>query len=804
YKISETITRVKQEGSKMKGIAKRAATIFLALAVIFTFTPFVCGATGGQFGVQVVYAEDTVVDAIYIEYDPNEIVLNTAYTEGELNVVVRGNTTYTPENTFYKRGAGQMLAFKYESGEQTYWWGVYDSTDPIDPETEYALDIDGIDVKTGKDWVPALYNCTDYTLASDCPEFSVYVNGVKREDAILRCEEDGLADFIVPLGPVSTDPIIKSVTIAGNDFSMKVGTSHQFEAAVTGNAEDRSVNWSVSGANSTGTSIDNSGLLTIGADESAETVTVTARANANNYKCDTKTVQVVQEEPIIEGVTISPQEYSCYPGSGVRFTATVTGTELDKSVIWSIDSEHNPGTTISDTGYLTISSKETAETITVTVTSVKDPTKKASATVTILQPETVSAIYIEYDPNTLALNTAYTEGELNAMVRENMTYSPKSTFYLRGIGRHLAFKYEDGEQTYWWSVYDSTDLINTETEYAIGIDGIDVISGKDWAAALYACPNWTKASDCPGFSVYVNGEKRMDAEFRCAEDGLASFIVPIHFKELNKDNVALSTTSFTYNGKVQLPGVKDGTKKLVKDQDYTVTIKNSAGTKVSSPKKADTYSVTIKGKGQYIGTVTKTFKINPLSLSASSVKTKVGTIGTDNVKWCTGSLIKPTPTVTAYVGGKTVTLKRSTDGGKTGDYKLTYKNNKVPGTATVTVTGINNYKGSISKTFKIKVKPTTLVSVSALSKGFTAKWNKQSSTYCSGYQIQYSTSSTFKSSNKTVTVSGASVASKKVAKLTGGKKYYVRVRTYKTVTIDGKKVKKYSTWSAKKTVTTKK
>ena len=135
----------------MKGLAKRAATIFLALAVIFTFTPFIGDVTDGAAGAQEVYAEDTVVDAIYIEYDPNEIVLNTAYTEGELNVVVRGNTTYTPENTFYQRGAGQMLAFKYESGEQTYWWGVYDSTDPIDPETEYALDIDGIDVKTGKD-----------------------------------------------------------------------------------------------------------------------------------------------------------------------------------------------------------------------------------------------------------------------------------------------------------------------------------------------------------------------------------------------------------------------------------------------------------------------------------------------------------------------------------------------------------------------------------------------------------------------------------------------------------------------------
>ena len=56
YKISDTITRVKQEGSKMKGIAKRAATIFLALAVIFTFTPFIGDVTDGAMGAQDVHA----------------------------------------------------------------------------------------------------------------------------------------------------------------------------------------------------------------------------------------------------------------------------------------------------------------------------------------------------------------------------------------------------------------------------------------------------------------------------------------------------------------------------------------------------------------------------------------------------------------------------------------------------------------------------------------------------------------------------------------------------------------------------
>lgn len=66
--------------------------------------------------------------------------------------------------------------------------------------------------------------------------------------------------------------------------------------------------------------------------------------------------------------------------------------------------------------------------------------------------------------------------------------------------------------------------------------------------------------------------------------------------------------------------------------------------------------------------------------------------------------------------------------------------------------------------------------------------------------IQYSTSSTFKSGDKTVTVTSYKTTSKTISKLAGGKKYYVRIRTYKTVG----KTKFYSAWSAKKTAVTKK
>ena len=57
---------------------------------------------------------------------------------------------------------------------------------------------------------------------------------------------------------------------------------------------------------------------------------------------------------------------------------------------------------------------------------------------------------------------------------------------------------------------------------------------------------------------------------------------------------------------------------------------------------------------------------------------------------------------------------------------------------------------------------------------------------------------------KTVTISKNSTTSKSVGKLKAKKKYYVRVRTYKTVKFGGKSVILYSGWSKAKSVTTKK
>jgi hypothetical protein len=56
-------------------------------------------------------------------------------------------------------------------------------------------------------------------------------------------------------------------------------------------------------------------------------------------------------------------------------------------------------------------------------------------------------------------------------------------------------------------------------------------------------------------------------------------------------------------------------------------------------------------------------------------------------------------------------------------------------------------------------------------------WKKVSSV--TGYQIQYAGNAKFTKGLKTITIKDNTATSKKIAKLTKGKKYYVRVRAYR-------------------------
>ena len=257
----------------------------------------------------------------------------------------------------------------------------------------------------------------------------------------------------------------------------------------------------------------------------------------------------------------------------------------------------------------------------------------------------------------------------------------------------------------------------------------------------------------------------------------------------------------TYKGTELKPKVTvaDGLKTLTEGTDYTLEYENYPD---------DGYGyVTVYGKGYYTGHVySDDYKITKAA-SGSSTGSSNTTPVKQTLKVSSKNLSKKTIEV-AY--GSTVTVKgtaKTTVSYKIGSSKIASVTSKgkispkTTGTTTLTVTakGTSSYKKATT-TLTIIVVPQkeTVKSLKSTKKAqLTVSWKKDSK--ASGYQIQYSTNKNFKNV-KTVVVKKNSTTSQTIKKLTKGKKYYVRVRAYKTVKVNGKNVNKYGSFSSVKTI----
>ena len=273
-------------------------------------------------------------------------------------------------------------------------------------------------------------------------------------------------------------------------------------------------------------------------------------------------------------------------------------------------------------------------------------------------------------------------------------------------------------------------------------------------------------------SIGVKGSKHKECTV-CKKVLETAEIPALAKTSISKASVTLSTSTYAYDGKAKTPSVnvKVNGKTLKKDTDYTVSYSNN--TKVGTAK------VTITGKGNYTGSVSKTYSIKN--------NFKKATVSGISTKAFTGKNI--THSITVKYNGKT--LKNGTD------YTVSYSNNKNIGTATVKIAGKGSYTGTITKAFKINPAKQEIQKLTAKSKAFFVDWAQKGS--ATGYEIQYATNSKFTSAKK-VTITNNKTDTKTISKLSGKKKYYVRVRSYTTV----KGTKYYGAWSASKSVTTKK
>lgn len=227
---------------------------------------------------------------------------------------------------------------------------------------------------------------------------------------------------------------------------------------------------------------------------------------------------------------------------------------------------------------------------------------------------------------------------------------------------------------------------------------------------------------------------------------------------LTKDNTVIEVADVTYTGKAQKPEVTvtvDG--KKLEAADYTASYANNVN--------AGTAKVTITGKNDYTGSVEQTFKINKADQTV------------------TGN--------TLYVYNRYITVKAAGKGTVT--YSSTNKNiaivnsksglvrTKKPGRVQIkiTVSGNSNYNKASGIVTLIVTPAKSSITKLASNSSRSLKVTYKKVSGATGYQITYATNKNFKSA-KTKYVS-AKYGSATIKNLAKNKRYYVRVRAYKTI-----------------------
>ncbi len=294
-----------------------------------------------------------------------------------------------------------------------------------------------------------------------------------------------------------------------------------------------------------------------------------------------------------------------------------------------------------------------------------------------------------------------------------------------------------------------------------------------------------KVSD---FAIF--GESGSAAEAYARENGFpfnGQDLGPAPQTDISKAAVTLEKTTYPYDGTAKTPAVTvtlDG-KTLSPTTDYAVAYTDNVN--------VGTAKATVTGKGNYKGSVTKTFTITKANNSAGNNGTSDGngSAGTSNSKQ---PITCKKKTYTVAYGTKPFKLKVTSNG------SLTYKSSnskiaavgKTNGKVTIKNTGIA-YITAKTKTDSVKItikaypkKPSVKSLSVGKSRKLTVKWAKDKR--ATGYQVQVSTSKNFKKNLKRQNVTKTTCTFKK---LKAGSKYYVRLRSYKK---SGKNTL-YSAWS---------
>ncbi|MDR0303418.1 MAG: Ig-like domain-containing protein [Chitinispirillales bacterium] len=349
----------------------------------------------------------------------------------------------------------------------------------------------------------------DVAAAVDCSEIVEWKDAchnpgtqVKHKDKVYQNNLSGQICFGEPgvsanwtyvadcLPPINVTAI--SVSPSGEVFAARGGASVQFNANVTVSPNEeqyKAVDWSVTGSNPSGaSSITNGGVLTVGADETATSLTVKATSKENNTKSATVTVSVVDMS--ITSVSVDPSTIELERGGDAyKFSAIVVQMYgAPETVTWTIEGNNSLETSIDGDGYLSIDISESANEITVIATSTFDGLKFGTATVSVVNVGTPAVTKVEISPKTVTipnggqrqfdavLSKVYDDGDLDGVI---WSISNATPVYAAGtyIDENDGTLYVDFEETATTIKVIATSIFDATQKDEATVNVVGVITG---------------------------------------------------------------------------------------------------------------------------------------------------------------------------------------------------------------------------------------------------------------------------------------------------------------------------------------
>lgn len=262
--------------------------------------------------------------------------------------------------------------------------------------------------------------------------------------------------------------------------------------------------------------------------------------------------------------------------------------------------------------------------------------------------------------------------------------------------------------------------------------------------------------------------------------GTKSLTFDIEQKDISDYDMKMDDKDKVYRGTAINADVNlyQGKKKLTRATDYRVhDYVNNINVGTASAK--------VTGIGNYKGERTTNFKIAAKNINELAISPNFEEL---SYKW-DGNYKTPKVTLTFDATGKEGVFVECRTLQQGVDYEVVYEDNKKVGTAGVMIVGKGNFGGSRVETFRIRPEKTRLRKLEKGGKMIKATWVEKTK-QVTGYVVQISTKKDFSSSVKKYKVK-KKITTKTFKGLKSGKKYYVRVRTYKNVS----GINYYSGWS---------